>query len=132
MDHPCLQRRQLLVAAGALGVGVPLLAACGPDEKKDTPPESGTELTTTGEVPVGGGVIIGNVVVTQPTEGDFRAFSAVCTHARCLVTKVDTSIVCPCHGSKFALFDGAVEQGPANDALPSVAIDVKASTISVA
>lgn len=132
MEQPCLRRRHLLAAAGVVGVGVPLVAACGPDEQKHAPPKAGTELTTTDEVPVGGGVIVGNVVVTQPTSGEFKAFSAVCTHAHCLVTKVDHAIECPCHGSKFALVDGSVEQGPAGDPLPQVDIVVDAKTISTA
>ena len=47
------------------------------------------------------------VVITQPTEGEFRAFTAVCTHAQCLVTAVsDGTINCPCHGSQYAIEDG--------------------------
>lgn len=132
MDRPCLQRRQLFAAAGVLGVGAPLLAACGPDTEKKSPPKSGTDLTTVDEVPVGGGVIIGNVVVTQPEAGEFKAFSAVCTHAQCMVTRVDQSIECPCHGSKFSLADGSVEQGPANDALGGVDIVVDGKSIITA
>lgn len=132
MPQPCLHRRHLLAAAGAVGVGVPLLAACGPDEDKNAPPESGTEVTTTDKVPVGGGIVAGNVVVTQPTKGEFKAFSAVCTHAQCLVTEVSTAIRCPCHGSRFALTDGSVQQGPANDALAVVDIAVDGKTIRMA
>ena len=59
-------------------------------------------------VPVGGGVVDGVVVVVQPTAGDFKAFSAVCTHQQCLVGAVtDGFIVCPCHDSHFAIADGA-------------------------
>ncbi len=69
---------------------------------------AGAALTKTGDVPVGSGVIVGKTVVTQPTAGEFKAFSAVCTHSGCLVNKVaDGTIDCPCHGSKFSL-DGQV------------------------
>ncbi len=65
------------------------------------------------------------MVVTQPEEGEFKAFSAVCTHASCLVSTVsDGTINCPCHGSKFSLTDAAVEAGPATRPLPAERITV--------
>jgi len=58
-------------------------------------------------------------VVTQPNAGNFKAFSAICTHLGCLVTKVfDGAIYCPCHGSKFSIVDGSVMVGPATQPLP--------------
>src|SRR5690349_21614422 len=98
---------------GALGTAV-ALAGCGSDDggADDEPaPESGTELAAVSEVPVGGGLILTaeKIVITQPTEGDFKAFTAVCTHQSCLVTGVDETINCTCHGSKFSIEDGAVE-----------------------
>lgn len=125
-------RRHLLAATAAIGVGVPLVAACGTDEDEDAPPESGTALTTTDEVPVGGGVIVDKVVVTQPSAGEFAAFSAVCTHAQCLVTEVTADIVCPCHKSRFAVADGSVVNGPATEALAKVEIVVEGKQISTA
>lgn len=68
------------------------------------------------DVPVGSGVIFedAKVVVTQPTEGAFKAFTAVCTHQGCLVSKVEkTQILCNCHGSVFSIADGSVISGPA-------------------
>jgi len=76
----------------------------------------GAPLAETSAVPVGGGVIDAGakVVVTQPVAGTIKAFSAVCTHAGCLVSSVsDGAIVCPCHGSRFSVADGSVLQGPA-------------------
>ena len=73
-------------------------------------------LTTTSEIPVGGGTIFADeqVVVTQPTEGEFKAFTAVCTHQGCHVSSVsDGTINCACHGSQFSIDDGSVEPGPA-------------------
>lgn len=70
------------------------------------------------EVPDGGGLVRDQVVVTQPTAGEFRAFAARCPHQGCAVDQVTTeSIVCPCHGSQFALTDGSVVQGPATEGL---------------
>lgn len=80
----------------------------------------GTVLTPTASVPVGGGVILAEqaVVVTQPTAGEFKAFSAICTHQGCLVGPVENNeIICPCHGSKFSATDGSVLQGPATQPL---------------
>ena len=65
---------------------------------------------------VGGGRIFPDfrLVVTRPAAGELRAFTAICTHEQCLLTTVaDGLIGCPCHGSRFAITDGAVVHGPA-------------------
>jgi Rieske Fe-S protein len=58
-----------------------------------------------------------NVVVTQPTEGEFRGFDNICTHQGCPVSDVTDTINCNCHGSKFSLEDGSVVSAPATKAL---------------
>ncbi|MFZ0325076.1 MAG: Rieske (2Fe-2S) protein [Actinomycetes bacterium] len=81
----------------------------------------------TRDVPVGGGVVVSsyNVVVTQPTSGDIRAFEAHCTHRGCLLGPVSAGeIHCPCHSSRFSIVDGSPVFGPAPSALPTVAIRV--------
>ena len=78
-------------------------------------------------VPVGGGEIFpdAQVVVTQPTKGDFRGFSSICTHQGCPVTSVsDGTIDCTCHGSRFSIEDGSVQAGPAPRPLPTVEVTV--------
>jgi Rieske Fe-S protein len=142
--------------AGLAGVGVPLLAACGNNgDSAGSTPSSGTSsssaptsaptsapsssggaggavLGTTADVPVGGGKVFtdAKIVVTQPTAGHFKGFSAVCTHAGCIVSQVtDKTIDCPCHGSKYNVTTGAVEAGPAPAPLPSVAVTVKGGNI---
>jgi Rieske Fe-S protein len=71
--------------------------------------------------------------VTQPEQGTFKAFSAVCTHQNCLVSQVrDGTIDCACHGSRFSITDGSVEQGPATRPLPEERIAVEGNSVRLA
>ena len=73
------------------------------------------------------------VVVTQPAAGEFKCFTAVCTHTGCLVNKVTSDgIECPCHGSLYSSEDGSVISGPAPSALDAVDITVAGDSISLA
>ncbi len=86
-------------------------------------------IAKTSDVPVGSGVIVGEVVVTQPSAGVFKGLSAKCTHKGCTVDKVaDGTIDCPCHGSKFNL-DGTVANGPAQEPLAVENITVQGDSI---
>jgi len=79
------------------------------------------------DIPVGGGAIYtaAKVVVTQPASGQYKAFSAVCTHVGCLVNKVTSGTIdCPCHGSEFKITNGAVVTGPAPSPLPARQIKI--------
>jgi Rieske Fe-S protein len=99
------------------------------------PAQGGASLVAASDVPVGGGTVFAeqDVVVTQPTAGEFRAFSATCTHQGCPVTEVaDGTINCNCHGSKFAVEDGKVIDGPADSPLPERAIEVDGEEIRLA
>ena len=136
-----MNRRRALTGFAAAGIGAPLLAACGGDDDGSTATEdssgggSGGTLGPTSEVPVGGGTVFADqeVVVTQPTEGDFKAFTAVCTHQGCIVGKVENnSIMCPCHGSAFSAEDGSVTTGPATEPLGAVEINVNGDEITLA
>ena len=148
-----INRRRALAGSAAVAVGVPLLAACGDDSASTaTDPATsggsgdaggssgggaaaGGALATAADVPVGGCFVVSDakVVVTQPTEGDFKAFTAVCTHQGCLVeTSSEGDIPCPCHGSKFSLEDGSPVSGPASAPLAAVDITVDGDTITLA
>ncbi|GAB2330676.1 Rieske (2Fe-2S) protein [Streptomyces griseoincarnatus] len=129
-------RRTVLLASGAAA----LAAGCGsedggtgtPSDTAEGAGSPGQELLPVADVPVGGGRILGaeEIVVTQPEEGEFRGFSAICTHQRCLVSEVaDGTINCPCHGSRFNITDGSVERGPATRPLPEERITVDGNTV---
>ncbi|MDB1089394.1 Rieske (2Fe-2S) protein [Streptomyces sp. ACA25] len=131
-------RRTVVAAVGALGLGG-AVAACGSDDAEppegrieEETPEGGEELAGTSDIPEGGGVVFENarVVVTQPEPGEFRAFSAVCTHQGCVVRDVsDGTINCACHGSRFAIGDGSVVNGPAEQPLPEEALTVEGDSL---
>jgi len=83
---------------------------------------------------VGSGVIFTaqKVVVTQPTAGTFKAFTAVCTHSGCLVSVIAKGlIICNCHRSTFSIKDGSVVQGPATDPLKEQKITVSGDSLKL-
>lgn len=142
---PGLGRRSMLRSAALGGLAVPVLAACGDDAAESVDPTTpastpttpassdgaevpSTALVAAADVPVGGGVVVkdANVVVTQPNQGEFKAFTAVCTHSGCQVGSVsDGKIVCPCHGSAFSIEDGSVVNGPAQAPLGSIGVSAQ-------
>lgn len=137
MTHPAT-RRTVLLATGAAALAV----GCGEHDDNGDSSETaspaapgGRQLATTADIPVGGGKIFKDekVVVTQPTKGDFKAFSAVCTHQGCTVASVtDGTINCPCHRSSFRIADGSVTGGPATRPLPAEQITVEGDAIKLA
>jgi Rieske Fe-S protein len=115
-------------AAGNLGA-----APKSGDGAAGAPPAAG--FAKTSDIPVGGGKIFEaqKIVVTQPTAGTFKCFTAVCTHAGCVVGDVSGGTInCPCHGSKFKVADGSVANGPAKKPLSAVAIKVDGDSIKKA
>jgi nitrite reductase/ring-hydroxylating ferredoxin subunit len=94
--------------------------------------QAGSALAATSAIPVGSGTIFPGpkVVVTQPTAGEFKAFSAICTHMGCIVSKIaNGTIDCPCHGSQYSIATGAVVGGPAPMPLPAENIKVSGGSI---
>ena len=137
-------RRAALAGAGLAGVAVTLAACGGGSSGSSSGAASGSgpaassgsaALASTSEIPVGGGKVFSaeKVVVTQPTAGEFKAFSAVCTHLGCLVDKVASGTIdCPCHGSKYSVKNGSVVSGPAPKPLPAQKIKVAGGKIKLA
>ncbi len=142
-------RRALFAGAGAVGAAT-LLAACGGSETpstssttsgttQSTPTTGGdgtpTVLAKKSDIPVGGGKIFGEegVVITQPTAGNFKGFSSLCTHQQCVLSSISNgNIVCGCHQSQFSVTDGSVKKGPATQALPAKTLKIDGDDISVA
>jgi Rieske Fe-S protein len=142
-----VERRTVLQVSGVLAVGG-VLAACGGGAGSEpagaaagAASESagasgeGAAIALVGDVPVGGGVVNDEVaiVVTQPSDGSIKAFTAVCPHQGCLVSEVvDNEIICPCHDSRFSAVDGAVLQGPATEGLAAASVVVQGDSIVLA
>lgn len=133
MTFPLTRRGALVTGSGI--VAAPLLAGCGQEvDVAVEPPQvaSGSQLAFTKDIPVGGCAVYpdSKTVVTQPREGQFKAFSAACTHQGCPVSSSsDGDIPCRCHGSAFSLEDGSVLKGPATEPLPEVEITVDGDKI---
>lgn len=125
--------RRAFVAGFCGAVGASALTACGggtaagpgttgPAGPASPTVDAGTDPTVVPvpDIPVGGGRIFPDhrLVVTRPAAGELKGFTAICTHDGCTLTAVtDGTIRCPCHGSRFAITDGTVVNGPARRAL---------------
>ena len=136
-----LTRQRFLVTAGLGGVAVGVSACSGYGQQPAAPAAdsaaaepvspggAAVAIANTADVPVGSGVIVDDVVITQPSAGTFRGFSAVCTHAGCTLADVSGGTInCRCHGSRFNL-DGTVANGPASRPLEVAPIAVNGDAI---
>ncbi|WP_157974786.1 Rieske (2Fe-2S) protein [Glycomyces dulcitolivorans] len=143
-------RRGLMCGLAGLGAAG-ALAACGTaespstdsssdattggtsDETTGSTGDSGSAIAATTDVPEGGGIVVDDTVITQPSADEFLAFSAACPHMGTTVNPPDAegTIICPNHGSQFSL-EGELEQGPAETGLTSVEITVEDGQIFLA
>lgn len=141
MPEPTASRRGVLAGVAVGGLSLPLLSSCagGSGGAAGSPHGSpGDVLVAVDDVPVGGGVVLPDhdVVVTRPDRGTFEGFSAACTHQGCLLSGVaDGTINCGCHGSQFAITNGANVAGPSGSPagsippLPKVAVKVRGKNV---
>jgi Rieske Fe-S protein len=144
---PRLSRRSLLGGAGLGLVGGVLgyvvaqnsdaadakrltTAANGYGPPNPGPSGDGQVLASLSDIPTGGGIVTGGVVVTRDADGGVHALSATCTHQGCTVSSVEQGQVsCPCHGSVFDASTGAVVRGPASRPLPPVTVVVRSGRV---
>lgn len=133
------------VIASAVGVSaVAALAACSPEVSNlgNAPETSGP--TTNGpvvvakitDIPIGSGQKYNvegiPILITQPRVGEFRGFSAICTHAGYVMNNMANSeIKCDNHGAIYSADDGSVLSGPAPRALGKVEVTVEGDDILV-
>jgi Rieske Fe-S protein len=140
-------RRSVLIAGGVVAggaVGAAALAACGSDTGQpppgtgNAPPPgepapaapAGQSLVALSAVPVGGAIAVKmptgqNMIVSRPDATAVAGFDATCTHNGCTVAPQGTELRCPCHGSIFDAFTGAVKKGPAQAPLNTIRVKVE-------
>jgi Rieske Fe-S protein len=147
-DRRSIMKAAALVVVPVAGVGT--VAACSSSNSSSDNSSSSSSSGSAGSsgggsgngsvsvpsssVPVGGGYVDKNnlVVVTQPQAGEYKAFTAVCTHQGCTVGNVSNNqIQCPCHGSIFSAKDGSVINGPATTALSAMTATVSGANVTV-
>ena len=153
-DAAALSRRTVIKHAGLAAAALAGLSGCttyGSGSPSSAPATSagggatsagggatsaggGGATATTADIPVGGGKIFPDIqaVITQPTAGEFKAFSSICTHQNCPVADVTDTINCTCHGSKFSIADGSVVNPPATNPLGARNITVDGDNLTVA
>jgi Rieske Fe-S protein len=148
-DSLPISRRTVIMNTGLAAAAMAGLSSCTnySTQPATEPSAAGTSGGATGgssgaggplsvketEIPVGSGKIFpdAQTVITQPQKGEFKAFSAICTHQGCVVGTVTNTINCPCHGSKYSITDGSVVNPPAPQPLPAKTIKVKGDTLTV-
>lgn len=132
-----LLQRALLASGVALAPGA--LVACSSDAGTGAASSAASSAAggtvPAADVPVGGALVTAAngapVVVAQPTQGQYVAMSAICTHQGAVV-QVDTGLVlrCPAHGSEFdAGQQGKAITRPATDPLPTIPVTVDGSNL---
>jgi arsenite oxidase small subunit len=83
------------------------------------------------EIPVGGSKIfayptdVEPCILLRPSQGEYVAYSRLCTHASCPVfyNAAANRLDCPCHGGAFSVADGSVLQGPPPRPLPRILLE---------
>lgn len=117
---PSCSRRTILLGTATTFAGV-FLAACGKAPSADV---------AATEVPVGSAVIVDNIIIAQPSEGQFVAYSTTCPHQGSPITEVDGDTVrCPSHGSTFDIATGEPVSGPATSGMTTVPVREEGGTI---
>ncbi len=146
-----ISREKFVRLAGTVGVGVAAasISACGGSGGSESGGSGGEETAekttaekTTAEKAGGSGIAAESdvkpgsamkfkdggedAVLVHLENGDFVAYSAVCTHQGCVVAYKDGQLACPCHGSVFDPANGGeAVTGPAEQPLPEIPVKVQ-------
>lgn len=135
-DQPCCgscgapgpSRRTVLRTGGIAAAGTLALAGCGGDDASPAQTEGdGAYRVPADDTAVGSSTYYSGarIIVTQPTDGDFRAFDAVCPHEGCMASgrSSEGALVCPCHNSVFDPSTGEPISGPAASGLTALTVE---------
>ena len=133
-------RRRVLLAGVTSCASMAGLAGCTSAEssvaESDTHAATGADpqvVARTGDIPVGGGVIVHNVLLVQPVAGAFRAFSVICPHRGARVSPPEHGVItCWEHNSTFNAANGLRIGGPALRGLTELPITVSGTYILMA
>jgi len=90
---------------------------------------TGTPLAAVADVESAGSLIVNGAdgpVLLASANGTVVGHTAVCTHQQCTIA---ASGACPCHGSRFDISTGAVQNGPAQRPLDEIAVTVSGGQV---
>ncbi|MBK9101030.1 MAG: Rieske (2Fe-2S) protein [Austwickia sp.] len=144
-------RRSVLRAGAAItiaGFSVSVISGCGGgknspgtqaaatvNELSDQAKQAIAAAITSGKVAVGKPAFLpdAQVIVTEPTRGQYRVFSNICTHQAARVDQVNAkgNLVCSLHGSEFDPATGEAKVGPAGKPLPSKVATVSGNQVTI-
>jgi cytochrome b6-f complex iron-sulfur subunit len=118
---------------GVAAVVASFLKAPGAEER---PSEGRVKCGTLSSLPIGSARFIrhgaGPLLVVRASDTEVQAFSAICTHLRCVLEwdEATKTILCPCHAGVFDRH-GNVLSGPPTRRLRQYEADVRADEIVV-
>lgn len=111
-------------ASSATAAATSAVPTTAPTSEAPAETPGGTPLASVADVESAGGLIVdgpSGPVILAAANGSVVGHSAVCTHQSCTIA---ASGACPCHGSRFNITTGDVENGPARQPLPEVTVTV--------
>ena len=114
-------------SSAATSASAPSTAAADPTTAEAAP--TGTPLASVADIESAGAVIADGPdgpVVLAASAGTVVGHSAICTHQGCTIA---ASGMCPCHGSRFDVVTGAVQNPPAQQPLAEFAVTVSGGQV---
>jgi Rieske Fe-S protein len=136
------RRRGLMKALLGTGFAASITSFLYPAVRFMMPPDEGEAAVnevragSVNDVPNDSGLLFkfGNRpgILVRTAAGEWRAFSAVCTHLNCTVQYTGDShrIWCACHNGFFDL-NGRVAEGPPPDPLEEYAVNIRGEDVMV-